>query len=97
MANGILRMNYKTQNKTWANPIIKSHKNHHEPGLITSQTPQKIQNTCTYLKFSPLTPSVEETVNLYGFKEVYKARNINVLFSQCRSQRNGGASHQKSK
>ena len=39
-----------------------------------------------YLKtLKPLTPSVEKNVTLNGFKEVYKPRNINVLFSQCGS------------
>ena len=37
----------------------------------------------TYLKF--LTPCIENIVNLHGFEYVYKPRNINVLFSQCRS------------
>jgi hypothetical protein len=37
-----------------------------------------------YLKFlTPLAPSVEKTVNLQGFKYIYKPRNINILFSQC--------------
>jgi len=31
----------------------------------------------------PLTLSVEKTVNVHVFKQVYKPRNINVLFSQC--------------
>jgi len=34
-----------------------------------------------YLKF--LTPSVGKIVNLHGFKEVYKPRNMSVLFSHC--------------
>jgi hypothetical protein len=34
---------------------------------------------------------VEKTVDLQGFQEVYKARNINVLLSQCSPQRNGSA------
>jgi len=28
---------------------------------------------------------MEKAVNLYGFKQVYKPRNINVVFSQCGS------------
>jgi hypothetical protein len=36
-----------------------------------------------YLKFlTPLTPSVEKIVILHEFKEVYKPRNINLLFIQ---------------
>jgi hypothetical protein len=39
-----------------------------------------------YLKFlTQLTPSVEKNLNLYGFKYVYKQRNINALFSHCGS------------
>lgn len=52
-----------------------------------------IQNTCSKILN---TPSVEKTVNLHRFQEIYKAGNINVLLSQCRPQRNGSASHHKS-
>ena len=49
-----------------------------------------------YLKFvTPLTPSVEKTVSLHGFKTVYKPRNINVLFSQCGLHGHDITSHQK--
>jgi acyl carrier protein phosphodiesterase len=37
-----------------------------------------------YLKFlTPLTPSVGKIMNLHWFKEVYKPRNMKVLFSHC--------------
>ena len=41
-----------------------------------------------------LTTFAEKTVNLRGFKSVYKPRNINVLFSQCGSQQHGSTSRQ---
>jgi hypothetical protein len=49
-----------------------------------------------YLKLlTPLVPSVEKVVNLLlRFKSVYKARNINILFSQCESKQYGSAFHQ---
>jgi len=55
-----LKINYKTKNKTWTNPKIKNHKRDQD---IT-------QKSITHdLKFlTLLTPSVEKTVNFYGFK-----------------------------
>jgi hypothetical protein len=32
---------------------------------------------------TPITASVEKIINLHGLKQVYRPRNINVLFSQC--------------
>jgi hypothetical protein len=58
---------------------IKNHKKSHELRLITPQTQQKNPEQI-YLKFlTPTTPSVEKTVNLCKFKQVYKPRNINIF------------------
>jgi len=34
---------------------------------------------------TPLTPSLEKTVDLNGFKYIRKPRNANVVFNQCGS------------
>jgi len=54
------------KNTTWIIPQIKNHKKSHELRLIDHRHKTKIQNMCTVFKF--LTPSMEKTVNIYGFK-----------------------------
>jgi len=62
------KLTTKFKNKTWTNPQIKNHTKSHELRLIRPQT-QHTYLKHTYLKFlTPLTPSVEKTVNLHGFK-----------------------------
>jgi hypothetical protein len=58
----------------------------HDLSLTRPQTQHKKPED-TYLQFlTPQTSSVgRKTVNLYGFKYIYKQRNINVVFSQCES------------
>jgi hypothetical protein len=75
----------RLRNKTRTNPQIKNHKKSHEIKIdrTTDMTQQFRTHVFTFL--TPLPPSVEKTVNLYGFKYVYKPRNISLVFSQCRS------------
>jgi len=62
--------------------------------MIITQT-QLRKPEHTYLKFlTSLTLSVEKIVNLHEFKLLHKAKNINVLFSQCGSKQHVSASHQ---
>jgi hypothetical protein len=39
--------------------------------------------THVYKILTPITPSVEKIINLHRLKQVYRPRNIYVLFSQC--------------
>ena len=56
----------RLKNQTWTKPYVKNHKNSHE--LKTDQTTDTTQKT-RYLKcLTSLTPSVEKTENLHGFK-----------------------------
>ena len=67
MATKNLKINYKTQNKTWTNLQIKNHEESHELKLIRPQTQNKNPEHM-YLKFvTSLTLSVEKIVNLHGF------------------------------
>jgi hypothetical protein len=50
MAIGILKINYKAQNKTWSNPQIKNHKKSLEIRLTRPQTQHK-KPEHIYLKF----------------------------------------------
>ena len=89
------KLTTRLKNKTWSNPQIKNQEKSLELRLIRPQTKHKNPEHM-YLKFlTPLKPSVEKTVNLHGFKQVYKPRIVNVLFSQCGSQQHGSTSHQK--
>jgi len=69
----------------WTNSQIK--KPLQEPRNQTDQTPDITQKTRTHVfKFlTPLTQPMEKTLNLQGYKYVYKPRKINVVFSQCGS------------
>jgi hypothetical protein len=82
----IEKLTIRLKNKTRTNPQIKNHNMSHELRLIRPQT-QHTNPEHTYLKFlTPLRPSMEKTVHLlHGFKQVYKPRNINVLFCQLGS------------
>jgi hypothetical protein len=59
------KLTTKPKNKSRTNPQIKNHEKSHELRLIRPQT-QHRNPEHMYLKF--LTPSVEEVVNLHGFK-----------------------------
>jgi hypothetical protein len=74
-----LKLTTRIKNKTWTNPQIKNQKR------AMNQSTDMTQKFRTHvLTFLPLlTPYVEKTANLHGFKSIYKPRNINVVFSQC--------------
>ena len=65
MAIGILKINYKVQNKTWTNQQIKNHVKSLEIRLTRWQTLHK-KPEHIYLKF--WTPSVKKMVNFGGFE-----------------------------
>jgi hypothetical protein len=68
MAIEKLKITTRLLNKTWTNPQIKNNKENHEFRLIRPQIQHKNPENM-YLKFlTPITPSVEKTVNLCGFK-----------------------------
>jgi hypothetical protein len=52
------------KNKTWTNPKIKTHKKSHKLRVIRTQTWHKGPEHMYLIFLTPLTPSVEETVNL---------------------------------
>jgi len=72
------KLTTRLTNKTWTKPEIKIH----------IKNPEYM-----YLKFSALlTPSVNKTVKLHGFKEVCKPRNI-YMYHLVNVDHNGIATH----
>ena len=53
--------------KTWSNPQLKNHKKAMNSDQSDHRHNTKIQDTRILQFLTPLTPSVEKTVNLYGF------------------------------
>ena len=85
MTTEVLKIHYKTQIQNPDQSKIINHKKSHELRLIRPQTQHKNREHM-YLKFlTPLTTFVEKTVNLHGFKYIYKQTNKNLLLSQCGS------------
>jgi hypothetical protein len=77
----IEKLTARLKYKTCTNPPFKTIKAINSD--IRPQTQHKNPEHI-YLKFlTPLTLSVEKTVNVHVFKQVYKPRTINVLFSHC--------------
>jgi hypothetical protein len=79
MAIGILKINYKAQNKTWTNPQIKIYRKGLEIRLTRWQTQHK-KSEHVYLKF--WTSSVKKIVNFGGSsKFIYQEIQMYFLVS----------------
>jgi len=68
MATEKLKLTTRPQIKSWPNQQLKNYRNSHE--LKTDQTTDTTEKSKTHVfKFlTPLTPTVEKTVNLHEFK-----------------------------
>jgi hypothetical protein len=77
MATEKLKINMAQKKRT--NTQIKKQKTRHKLWLENKH--DRTTRTNAFKFFTPLTPSVETNVNLHGFKQVYRPRNTNVLFS----------------
>jgi len=68
MATQKLKIKYRLKNKTWTTPQIQTYENCHELKLIRPHTDMTQKSRIHTFKLISLTPSVEQIVNLQGFK-----------------------------